>query len=53
MFLTAAINKSIEENILSDSAKIALVVLLHKGKSNKNYISNFRPVSVLNTFSRF
>ena len=34
--LITAINKSIEENIFSDSAKIALVVPVDKGKPNKN-----------------
>ena len=51
--LTVAINKSIEENIFPDSAKIASVIPLDKGKANKNEISNYRPVSVLNTFSKF
>ena len=51
--LTVAINKSIEENIFPDSAKIASVIPLDKGKPNKNEISNYRPVSVLNTFSKF
>ena len=50
--LTVAINKSIKENICLDSAKIASVIPLDKGKPNKNEISNHRPVSVLNTFSR-
>ena len=51
--LTVAINKSIEENIFPDSAKIASVIPLDKSKLNKNEISNYRPVSVLNTFSKF
>ena len=51
--LTVAINKSIEENISPDSAKIPSVTPLDKGKPNKNEISNYRPVSVLNTFSKF
>ena len=51
--LTVAINKSIEENIFPDSAKIASVIPLDKGKPNKNEISNYRPVSVLNAFSKF
>ena len=29
------------------------MILLDKGKPNKNEISNYRPVSVLNTFSKF
>ena len=32
---------------------MASVVVLEKWKTNKNEISNFRPVSVLNTFSKF
>ena len=49
--LTISINSSIEHNIFPDLAKTALVVPLDKGKPNKNDISNFRPVSILNTFS--
>ena len=51
--LTAAITKSKEENISSESPKIASVVPRTTGKPNKNEFSNFRPVSVLNTFSKF
>ena len=52
--LTVAINKSIEENIFPDSAKIASVIPLDKGKPNKTQISNYKPVSVLNlSFSKF
>ena len=52
--LTVAINKSIEENIFPDSAKIASVIPLDKGKPNKTQISNYTPVSVLNfSFSKF
>ena len=29
------------------------MIPLDKGKPNKNEISNYRPVSVLNTFSKF
>ena len=43
--LTTAIDKSTEENTCPDSAKIALVVPLDKGKPNKNEILNFRPIS--------
>ena len=46
-------NKSIEENIFPDSANIASVIHLDKGKPNKNKISNYKSVSVLNTFSKF
>ena len=51
--LTVTINKSIEENIFPDSAKIASVIPLDKGKPNKNEISNYRAVSVSNTSSKF
>ena len=34
-----------------DVAKINLVIPLDKGKPNKDEMSNFRPVSILNTFS--
>ena len=50
--LTKSINSSIEHNIFPDLAKTALVVPLDKGKPNKNDIANFRPVSILNTFSK-
>ena len=55
-FLTPLLNKSInsgiEHNIFPDLAKTALVVPLDKGKPNQNDIANFRPVSILNTFSK-
>ena len=51
--LTTAINSSIESSLFTDSAKISTVVPLDKGKPDKNDISNFRPVSLLNTFSKF
>ena len=50
--LTVAMNK-IEENIFPDSVNIASVIHLVKEKPNKNEISNYRSVSVLNTFSKF
>ena len=50
--LTKSINSSIEHNIFSDLAKTVLVVPLDKKKPNKNDIANFRPVSILNTFSK-
>ena len=49
--LTKSINFSIEHNIYSDFAKATEVVPRDKGKPNKNDISNFRPVGILNTFS--
>ena len=48
--LTTAINTSIKLNIFSDSAKIASVVPLDKGKPNKNEISSFRPFRPIKCF---
>ena len=50
--LTKSINSRIEHNIFPDLAKTAQVVPLYKGKPNKNDITNFRHVSILNTFSK-
>ena len=50
--LTKSINSNIEHNIFLDLAKTALVVPLDKGKPNKNDLPNFRPVSILKTFSK-
>ena len=50
--LTKSINSSIERNIFPDLSKIVLVVPLDKGKPNKNNIVNFRPVTILKTFSK-
>ena len=49
---TKAINTSIAENVFPENAKTASVIPLDKGKPNKNEMSDFRPVSVLNTFSK-
>ena len=51
--LTTAINSCIEDSVFPENAKVATVVPLVKGKPDKNDISNFRPVSLLNTFSKF
>ena len=51
--LTKSISSSIEHNIFQTLAKTALVVPLDKGKLHKIDISNFRPVSILNTFQTF
>ena len=51
--LTTAINSSIENSVFPENAKVATVVPLDEGKPDKNGISNFRPVSLLNTFSKF
>ena len=50
--LTKSINSSIEHNIFPALAKTILVVPLDKGKLNKNDISNFRPVNILNKFAK-
>ena len=43
---------SFKHNIFPDNAKVACVTLLDKKTKNKHSISNFRPVSILNTFSK-
>ena len=48
--LTKAINTSIQQNVFPENSKTASVIPLNKDKPNKNEMSNFRPVSVLNTF---
>ena len=50
--LTKAINTSIAQNVFPENAKAVSVIPLDKGKPNKNEMSNFRPVCVLNTFSK-
>ena len=51
--LTKSVNSSIEHNIFHTLPKMALVVPLDKGKLHIIDISNFRPVSILNTFQTF
>ena len=46
--LSIAINNSLKYGVFPDDAS---VIPLDKGKPDKNEISNFRPVIVLNTFS--
>ena len=50
--LSIAINNSLKYGVFPDDAKNASVIPLDKGKPNTNEISNFRPVSILNTFSK-
>ena len=50
--LSNAINNSLSKGIFPDDAKIAMVSPFEKGTSSKNDISNFRPVSILTTFSK-
>ena len=47
--LTTAINSSIENSVFPENAKVATVSPLDKEKPYKKN-SNFRPVSLLNTF---
>ena len=51
--LTKAIITSIGQNVFPENAKTGSVIPLDRGKPNKNKISNFRRVSVVNTFSKF
>ena len=50
--LADAINNSISKGVLPDYAKVASVSPMEKQSDDKNKVSNFIPVSVLNTFSR-
>ena len=50
--LSIAINNSLKYGVFFDDVKIASLIPFDKGKSNKNEISSFRPVSILNTFSK-
>ena len=50
--LSIVINNSLKCGVFPDDAKIVSVIPLVKGKPNNNEISNFRPVSILNTFSK-
>ena len=50
--LTMAINNSLKYNRFPEKGKRAAVCPLDKGESNRTVEKNFRPVSVLNTFSK-
>ena len=50
--LSLAINSSIDKGAFPDAAKVASVSPVDKETDDKNKISNFRLVSVLNTFSK-
>ena len=43
---------SIRQNVFPENAKTASVIPLDTGKPKKNEMSNFRPMTVLNTFSK-
>ena len=50
--LSVAINNSLKYGAFPDDAEIASVIPLDQGTLNENEISNFRPVNILNTFSK-
>ena len=50
--LLIAIKNSFKYNIFPSNAKVARVKPLDKKTEDKHCISNFRPVSILNTFSK-
>ena len=50
--LSIAISNSFKHNIFPDNAKVVCVKPLDKKTENKHSISNFRPASILNTFSK-
>ena len=50
--LTQAINCCLRQGIFPDNAKIASVVPVDKGKPDKYDVLNYRPVSILNTYSK-
>ena len=50
--LTQAINYCLRQGIFPDNAKFASVVPVDKGKPDKYNFLNYRPVSILNTFSK-
>ena len=47
-----AMNNSISKGVFPDNAKIASVSPIDKQSDDKNEVSNFRPVSFLNTLSK-
>ena len=50
--LSIAMNNSITSSTFPDRAKVATVVPIDKKTDNKYSVSNFRPVSLLNCFSK-
>ena len=50
--LTPAINCCLCQGIFPDNAKVASVVPVDKGKPDKYDVLNYRPVSILNAFSK-
>lgn len=50
--LMDAINNSISKGVFPDNATFASVSPINKQSNDKNKVSNFRPVTVLNIFSK-
>ena len=50
--LSISINKSFKYNIFPSNARVACIKPLDKKTEDKHCISNFHPVSILNTFSK-
>ena len=50
--LSKTINNSISKGVFPNEAKIALVSPLDKKTPDKNSVLNYRPVSILPTFSK-
>ena len=50
--LTQSINCCLRQGIFPENAKVASVVPLDKGKPDKYDVLNYRPVSILNAFSK-
>ena len=48
--MSNVINKRFSKGIFPEDARIAIVLPLDQGTSNKKYIWNFRQVSILTTF---
>ena len=50
--LTQAINCCLRQGIFPENAKVASIVPLDKGKPDKYGVLNYRPLSILNAFSK-
>ena len=50
--LTNVINSDLKRNVFSDSAKVPSIRPIFKGKGERTENKNYRPVSILNGFSK-
>ena len=50
--LTNKINNDLKRNAFSNSAKVGSICPIFKGKGERTEIKNYRPVSILNCFSK-